>query len=209
MLATLTARYRAWRGTHFVDDQLPDTHPDKMEWRSARTVQDLATLTARWLRDDPTGLRHHPATLSNDGPEHEDPALANILARLNHAGFLTHCSQPGYDAPAPGWSQRAAVTGLTADPLLHAQLLDAAADAGMIGHSSSEEGVTVTLRKSQPHTWYGRTWDDCDDLLHAWGAYDLIGRDAQQALLAAHPITLADPTYGRSQSLWMLLDRTI
>lgn len=202
MLANLTARIRALRP---VDDTLPASHPDLRTWGSARTLQDIANINADWLLG--CGPTYHPGSLGDEGPEHEDPALAGLLARINRAGLLTMCSQPGVDVR--GWAQRPAITGVTSDRGLHSRLTSAAEAAGLIAHTPTRDGIVVTLRKGKPHTWLGRTWDEPEDLEFAWGCYGLLGRAAHQSIAAAQSLTLVDPQYGPGRGLWDVLDRAI
>lgn len=62
---------------------------DRLAWRGARTLADVGTLTASWLRGDLTETPGHGGP-----PEDETVPLIPLLSAVNHAGFITDCSQP-------------------------------------------------------------------------------------------------------------------
>jgi hypothetical protein len=80
------------------------------EWRSARTLEDLGELTARWLEGSLDSVPGHSGP-----PADETRCIAPTLAVLNRAGYVTTSSQPGLTSWEDGcqWRQRAFVTGLT------------------------------------------------------------------------------------------------
>ncbi|MFI9617093.1 DUF6919 domain-containing protein [Streptomyces sp. NPDC052023] len=99
-------------------------------WREARAFEELAVLTARWLRGH---LSWHPNGYRG-GPDPATVPLAEALAAANDAGFLTEGSQPGelatlHELP---WRQRAFVSGFVADPALARALCARAAEAGLV-----------------------------------------------------------------------------
>jgi hypothetical protein len=76
-----------------------------LTWRTARTLTDLAELTADWLARD---LDAHPGwgSGSDRAPDSETFEIADHLIALNRAGWLTIDSQPGYDRDQNGYTQR-------------------------------------------------------------------------------------------------------
>lgn len=186
MLNALTTHYRAWRTTHYATART---------WHTARTWTDLTSLTTQWLRDP--ALTYHPVLRRED---HRDPAH---LAHLSEAGFLLLDYQHHTETEHRGYRDRAAITGLVANPTLHTHLRTTAAQAGLIAHTTSPDGIPVTLHHDQAHAWYGRT-EDPDDLLWTWDPDHLLHPTTRQALLTAQPLTLASPHYGPTPQLWDL-----
>lgn len=93
-------------------------------WRDAASFQELLVLMQRFVRGE---LLNWPGHL---GPRNDETIqIAEALAHVNGAGFLTYGSQPGEDSPmvnADGspaecgatWQQRAAVEGHATDEVL-------------------------------------------------------------------------------------------
>jgi hypothetical protein len=172
-------------------------------WRSARTVQDLADLTARWLAGD---IGSQPNYQPRYGPEPETAELIGTLAACNLTGYLTTDSQPGLLDEYT--QQRAAVQGFTADLRLLRRLEALAEATGLLMavHLSSApgpiNGFTVTVDQGTPFTWFGRHLDS-DLLSWMWRDCDPA---AVTAVIASHQVTLVDPEYGRNDLLWSVLD---
>lgn len=181
---------------------------DRAQWQTARTLGELGELTARWLEGD---LASQPGYQANCGPERETLELIPTLARLNRAGFLTDCSQPG-EQPTIGldgaiWRQRAAVTGFASPPLAE-RLAHAARDAGFIVHSTTagreklEDRIAVTTRDGQIVTGFGGRRSRRDLAFQ----YQECSRAAIRAVCDAMQVTIVDPRWGRNAALWPLLD---
>jgi len=201
---------------------------DRQRWASARTLADLGELTAQWIEGR---IGSQPGYY---GPSDiEDPALIPVLARLNRAGFITECSQPGHDGTGYDGSrvqQRAAVEGYAPEPVA-LRLLFAAQPAGMtvIAYPPSslprreyqdERALCVTRHDGDP---------DCPDRVDGWCqetwfgsqvprrhirsrriGYGICHRDAVKALCSAWQVTIIDPEWGRDLSpLWDVLDAAI
>lgn len=183
---------------------------DAERWQEARTVVDLADLTALWLEGE---IGSQPGYAAGYGPDPETLDLIPVLADANRAGYLTHQSQPG-EPPGIGydgetWAQRAAVCGYASADLA-ARLHAAATEAGLIVHvyapsrrrrRGERHGTTVTTRAGQPYTGFGQRlprhliqflYGDCHP-------------DAVAAIQAAHQVTVIDPEWGRDDRLWPVL----
>jgi hypothetical protein len=188
----------------------PLTRADRRRWAAARTLNDLAELTAQWLEGR---IASQPGYYGRcDVDEDEAPGLTDTLIRLNRAGFLTDNSQAGYDGPGYDgrrWRQLAAVTGF-GDQHTHDWL--AAALTGTryrilawpcrtSAWRRSGAGVPVTTADGRPVTVFGaqltpaviagELYDGCDDAAIA-------------AVCAAWQITIYDPRAG-ANDLWPLL----
>ncbi|ALV39329.1 hypothetical protein [Streptomyces sp. CdTB01] len=180
-------------------------------WQEARTFEDIAVLTAHWLR----GLMLWHPNGHHGGPDPETMPLVDVLAAANLAGILTDNSQPGelvelHERP---WQQRAFVTAFVADPALARALCARATEAGLVvrvyrpGSRVDERGergaVDVTLWGTSVNTGMGdwlppravrRILPGCD-------------RQAVREVAAAWQVTLIDPVWGRNTVLWPLLGR--
>lgn len=188
------------------DDDEWMTDEDAARWRSARTLADLAELTAQWLEgtvDSRYGYYWRPAP--------ETTPLIGVLAAANRAGFLTDDSQPGVPRDEQGNAQRAAVTGYaTTDTLC--KLCRHIADAGLIllAHTPASEGhvqaatVTVTLEEDYSYTTYGGHVPR-EVLRDHYG--EGFHPEALDALFGAWQVTLIDPEWGRNDVLWPALQR--
>lgn len=176
-------------------------------WRSARTVQDLADLTARWLEGD---IGSQPGYAPRYGPDRETAELIGTLAACNRAGYLTTGSQPGLIDEYT--QQRAAVEGFTADMRLLRRLEALAKATGLLTvvhlasvPGTSVDGFTVTIDQGEPFTWFGRHLDS-DLLTWLWRDCDPA---AVNAVLASYQVTLVDPECGRNDLLWSVLEEAI
>lgn len=194
----------------------PQSHGTGMgqEWATARTVADLAALTARWLEGD---LASQPGWEPGYGPDDETAELVPVLALLNRAGVLTRCSQPGGvssdgdQSAVPEWEQRATVDGYASPDLAH-RLARAATAAGLMAvihpiecrwwvrgdryaglEMSREDGIGVTWGGRQPHR------------REVVGAFGQCHHDAVAALLCSVYLTVMDPVWRRNTVLWPVL----
>lgn len=178
-------------------------------WREARTFEDVAVLTAHWLRGH---LLWNPNGHAG-GPDPETSPLAEILAAANEAGILTEGSQPGELAEHHGlpWRQRAFVTGFVADAALAQALCAQAAEAGLIvrayrpGSRVDENGerdaVDVTRWGARVNTGMGNRASRRAVRRIFLGCHP----QAVRAVTGAWQITVIDPEWGRDTVLWPLL----
>lgn len=193
---------------------------DRRAWEQARTLTELGELTARWLEGD---IASQPAYMSNCGPDPETAELIPTLAKLNRAGYVTECSQPGLP-PTEGydgrlWSQRAAVSGF-ADDATAARILAAVGGTGLvlIAHETPPRrrwrprrrpimGMAVTAAEHghRVHTHFGARMS-LGDLRSCFGD---LGREGFAAVRAAHQVTVIDPVWGRDEYLWSVLDAVV
>jgi hypothetical protein len=186
-------------------------------WQSARSLDDLGRLTARWLRGElPTCLTYGGIA----DPETGD--LVDVLVELNEAGWLTDFSQPGHDWVV-GWDgvtecrQRAAVTFLL-DGRQVAETVAAALRAGLWvdarpaprlglvedlrarfdrlpvsqaqGPDDEEPWMTCGVGFVLPRShwrWVGRCWRS---------------RRIGRLLAGAWQVTVVDPVWGEDGRLW-------
>lgn len=183
---------------------------DKRRWRDAITLAELGELTAQWLQGD---LRYLPG-YDADAPDEETAPLIPTLAAVNRAGYVTNCSQPGYDGPGyrGHWRQRAAVEGF-ADDAMTDKLRSAAIDAGLwfvAARAQRQENdhltITVTEWNGRPHTRFGGI-RPIDDLRDGWVGYGECSRHAVEALCGAYQVAVVDPVWGRNDVLWAALDK--
>ncbi|MDT0306106.1 hypothetical protein RM780_03900 [Streptomyces sp. DSM 44917] len=168
-------------------------------WRDARTLEDLAGLTALWLEG---GLRRHPNGYNQ--PDEETRDLIPALAAANRAGYLTDNSQPGCDEPGydgARWQQRAAIEGWVADRALLHRLERAARNAGLL--VSTDGGpIAVTRRDGRPYTAFGARMSR-RQISHAWRG---LHPAAVGALADATHLTIVDPEWGPHTRLWDALN---
>jgi hypothetical protein len=182
---------------------------DRRAWRSARSLEDLGALVARWLEGD---IATAPGY---DGPPSaETAALVPVLAPANRAGFVTSGSQPG----ATGrWEQRAAVEGFAS--VRTALALTAAAQAAgllVIAHDPARlprwriryrSCMGVTRDNGQLVTRFGAQLSR-RHLRDRWTGYGVCHPAAVDALCAAWQVTVVDPGWGRNDRLWAVLERS-
>ncbi|MEV0005904.1 hypothetical protein AB0H28_26965 [Micromonospora sp. NPDC050980] len=195
----------------------PLTRADRRRWAAARTLDDLAELTAQWLEGR---IASQPGYYGRcDVDEDEAPGLTDTLTRLNRAGYLTDNSQAGYDGPGYDgrqWRQLAAVTGFGAQRTrdwLTASLAGTryrilAWPCGTSACRHPGSGVPVTTVDDRPFTVFGA---QLDRGTIAGELYDGCDDAAIDAVCAAWQITVYDPQPG-ANDLWPLLrdatDRT-
>lgn len=175
------------------------------QWADARTLADLAHLTANWLEGRLHGA--HPAHVGP--PDEETLPLAPALATANRNGFLTLCSQPGLVETIDGelWEQHAFVDGLVSSRTLLLRLADEAWHAGLqiavhppFGRTDGWE-TPVTYRDGDPVTVAGHRMP-ASDLAHYW---EQCHPDAAAATTTAWQVALIDPEPGRALPLPALL----
>lgn len=184
---------------------------DREKWAQARTLQDVADLTALWLEG---ALGSQPGYARNHGPEDETESLIPTLARANRAGFLTTCSQPGGRSRQRNphgvllWHQRPAVEGFIHPGPLLDDLLAAAAHQGLLAVTATSDmrgvrdlRVPVTLDGGRPFTWFGGRYNP---YLHD----RLCPHAAAVDIDAAIQVALIDEHYADTRDLWDMLDST-
>jgi predicted kinase len=185
---------------------------DRARWRAARSIADLAELTALWLE---CRIASHPGVMPNCGPDEETSDLVPILALANRAGYLTDNSQPGSaDTGFDGrwWAQRAAVTGWVRRDragidLVHRILAPARAAGLIVRADSHRHGFPVTSVDGHEYTTFGALLSN-RDLRTIWPAH-LIHRDLFRQLQGAIHLTVIDPEYGRDDLLWDVLAKAL
>jgi hypothetical protein len=182
---------------------------DREAWQSARTVEDLGRLGARWIEGD---LASQPAY---EGPSDiESPDMIPVLASLNRAGYYTIASQAGEEGPGfdgARWVQHAAVEGF-ASATVAERISRVAKRAGMtvIAHDPAKlprrrigyrRAVTVTYRDGRACTSFGAHLSR-SHLYDPQAGYGILRPDALAALCAAWQVTVTDPVPGRRGVLW-------
>jgi hypothetical protein len=205
ILTNLVDRVRAALG-----GLTPLTRQDRPLWANARTLDDLAKLTAQWLEGD---IDSQPGYYGKvDVDEDIAPGLKDALVALNRAGFLTNSSQAGFDGEAWGghyFEQLAAVEGFTdADTTQRLREALAGTEYETIVHDCkpsiwgrADAGVDVTYLDGQPHTTFGR---QVGEFTIASTIYDGCGDEAIDALCESKQVTIYDPEIGRNE-MWAVL----
>jgi hypothetical protein len=178
-------------------------------WRTARTLEDLGRLGARWIGGD---LTECPAYW---GPSDiETLEMIPVLIAANQAGYFTIGSQAGAAGTGQDgvfWEQRAAVEGFASRDLM-LRIVRQAARRGLftivhdpatmprfqIRHSTA---VTVTNRAGQPYTQFGAQLSR-RHLRDGHAGYGDLHRQAVRALCSAWQVTVIDPQFGREHLLW-------
>jgi hypothetical protein len=188
------------------------TATDHEQWFAARTLPDLANLTARWLEGD---LASHPGYGDpGTGPDLETHDLVPMVALLNRAGWLTDCSQPGYTGGVD--EQRAAVTGFV-DWHLAERIWRVADYAGLftfvtpverrwwVRRDDSSSGVVVTREHGEPATVFGNQPHRRDVVRQYRGCRP----SAVAAVMGSANLTVVDPVWGRNDHLWPVLAEAV
>ena len=176
----------------------------RLMWGNARTLLDLGELVARWLEGRIPSLTHYDAE-----PAPETEAIAEILARLNRAGFFTTDSQPGMPLDNTGFAQRAWVNAYAGEEIakrvaalgLHTDLIVFVFEPGQAGGYP----LPITVRGFQPVTWDGLGCADVD----LYGITDGLSESARGELRAAWNLVVIDPAWGRKSYLWELVERAV
>lgn len=169
---------------------------ERTQWRAARTLADLAQLTADWwegtLRDLPghnLGHRPHP-TLT----EH-----AATLAAVNRAGFLVMAARAGTEAPR----QRAAVQGFADSLAVIRRLVETAETAGLkvvTDWLDTRQGKATGQSDDLGDRVFGPALDVADLQAH-WPRLP----HAVKTVAPALQITLTEPQFGSGTLLWDVL----
>jgi hypothetical protein len=180
-------------------------------WLDARTLQDLADLTARWLEGD---IPVQPGYCGR--PDGETAELVSTLAAVNRAGFLTWDSQPGYAGlgyDGVWWEQRAAVQGFAGADIA-AEIANRAWAANLVAildvvrnpatESTYDHTVPVSRRLQETTCSYGAHLSTAD--LLGTDLYGELHPDAVFAVARAWQVTILDPMWGRNDRLWPMLD---
>ena len=166
-------------------------------WREARTLAEVAELTALWLEGQ---LNYHPAY--GNGPDNETAPLVAALAAFNRAGFLTEFSQPG---EAGSWgAQRAAVSGFcdegVADLLYEvsttSDLIVLCFRAGALFHG--QQAPVTRDSEGIAATWAGAP----SDVEYLDTCYGHAGPQLVEMLSACWQVTVIDAQWGRDDLLW-------
>jgi hypothetical protein len=180
-------------------------------WRDAQTFDDLAELTARWL----DGSIPVHAGYPGGPPDAETLPIAGLLAVVNRAGYLTICSQPGFDGMGCGRAvqQRAAVEGFVRDREALGGLLAMVAEQKFVAVVSAP-GWRTWYRNVIPVTRFDsgvgwKTYTSFGAALSRRAVADLIFRGcpmpAVREVCAGWQITIVDPEWGRDDRLWPAL----
>jgi len=145
-------------------------------WASARTLPDLAELTAQWLEGR---IKSQPGYADGWGPDEETLPHVPVLAAANRAGFLT-CNSQSADGRLEAW-----VTGFVSDEAL-ARLRVACGWSSLI----------LSGRRGREH------FGDCHSRLSARAIRLEYPGDC---LAEAWLVTIVDPEPGRNDLLWPAL----
>jgi hypothetical protein len=185
---------------------------DRQAWQSARTLADLGELTAQWLEGRIASVPGYCGA-----PAEETVPLIPVLARLNRAGFVTDCSQPGQTGD--GWEQRAAVQGYAAQDVALRIIGAVAADPELVTISCPpsmvprwrygyRDAMTVTRARGRHFTGFGVRIPR-RHIRDGWIGHGMCSREAVKALCEAWQVTVIDPEWGRPDLLWQVLERAI
>lgn len=187
------------------------SNADREKWASARTLTDLGELTAQWLEGRISSV---PGFYGP--PDEETVPLIPVLARLNRAGFVTDCSQPGEIDGEYDCEQRAAVQGYAAQGLA-VRIITAVAEArGLVSVSCPpsmvprwrygyKQSVTVTQVNGEQFTGFGVRIPR-RHIRDPHIGHGMCGREAVDALCSAWQVTIVDLEWGRERLLWDVLD---
>jgi hypothetical protein len=184
------------------------TLDDRALWRSARTLTDLADLTARWLAGE---IESQPGYYGPvDVDEDDAPGMTETLIALNRAGFLTNQSQAGFDGLGydnAHWQQLAWVSGF-ASTVTYQWLVEALAGTRFQVQANLTDlprkhrtEIAVTTREGQPWTVSGWISERTIAGVEMFGA---CSDEAIGAVCAAWQLDIYDPEPG-SNDLWAVL----
>ena len=184
----------------------PLTREDAPRWAAARSLPELAELTAQWLEGR---IASQPGYYGEvDVDEDLAPGLTVTLIACNRAGFLTNSSQAGCldEVTETGrWTQLAAVTGFAGRKLAERLAAAVAADGRFrIEHGCMEllgPGITVTWRNGRPYTRFGGRMHRTTLRNELYGGCDGL---ALVDVAWSQQVTVYDPEPGRNE-LWAWL----
>lgn len=187
-------------------------------WSQARTLADLAELTAAWLAGH---IAEHPGWTGR--PDAETDTIADHLIALNRSGWLTIDSQPGHEATEHGDVQRHAVKLILTPGQL--ATLDNAADAApeyllswgtdLIPTAEWDaarewqwaapvmvSGIETVAGRIEGTCWFGTGPGPDWQFLFGDGAADVTG-ELRTALAEATVVAVAAPAWGSDDGgLW-------
>lgn len=183
----------------YLGDPYPLNERDGKLWLSAKTLRELAELTALWLEGK---ISVHPANYG-DEPDAETTGLVTTLAEMNRAGFMTESSQPGVEGYIMSM-QRAFVCGFCSEERASA-LTNAIFPTRLVAFVYPPESwndawrTPVTFDDGKPFTWLG-TLLDAEDIRYHYG--HALSPAGLAALEAAYQVQLFDPVWGANALLW-------
>lgn len=182
---------------------------DRARWEACASLADVARLTAAWLRGE---IASQPGYIGrSDVDEDVVRGMAELLAAVNDAGFLTNSSQAGVVASNTGWVQLAAVSGF-ATPEVLARLravVDRHPELSLVEcRKASAFGTDpvcpVTFRHGYPWTDFGNAMP-VGDIRDDWTGYGMCRPEAVAEVLAAQQVVIVDRLAGRNEILWPAL----
>ncbi|MFE2164862.1 DUF6919 domain-containing protein [Streptomyces sp. NPDC059447] len=173
-------------------------------WRESRSIADLGQNMALWLEGRGPAWPGYGADFGYE-EEADVRHLVPVLAAAGRAGFVTTCSQPGYESG--GTRQRAWVEGIVHDrnPLL-GRLLGLERQGFTVIRGSRTPHLVLTEEDGHPFTTLGyrarRDW-----MAREWHG---VSRHALREL-RQHGVTLhlIDMTWGRDNRLWPALANAV
>lgn len=186
----------------------PDDN-DRSPWRVARSFDDLAELTARFIEGD---LAHFPGWLAADTDEETDE-IAEDLAAINRLGFMTLASQPGR-APHKGFgghtfAQRAFVAGFASAAAARAlDALSAEPELVITSCPTDQTGgckLPVGRRGDEMTAWAGHAAGPEELAIFA----EVLAPEALRTLERARYVSIIDPHWGNRELLWRSLRRAL
>lgn len=172
-------------------------------WARARSLQELRTLTADWLRGEVGGFPGYESL-----PAAETHEITEPLIRLNEVGLLTTGSQPA--AMEDDWRQRAFVEGFaTEEDACRIDVKALYSDLHILTFPPGEGGgyrTPVGVRDGRPVTWNGHA--DHSFMLEPFE--DRCSESALSDLREAWFVMVIDLRWGRKGHLWdVLLDGNV
>ena len=173
--------------------------PTRRNWISAQTFQDVCELTAWWVERG----GYMPGYCANEEVDDETKPIVADLARLNRAGFLTTCSQPGVEQG--DYARRAFVEGIALEPTartlsrltLCTDLLVLAAPPECEVHSQ----IPVT-REEQDDVVYPFSWCGALGPWDQQGFIEACCPTAAADVQRTWAVQVIDPQWGRERYLW-------
>jgi len=185
---------------------------DRRRWREATSMDELCSLTVAWLSGE---IGTQPGYYGRvDVDDDLAPGMATALIALNRMGFLTRCSQAGYNGVDPDdvddfhWTQCAAVEGFASPSTverLQAALggtrFEIRAEATRPPDVPFVQGQVVTHLEGSPHTWFGGRLSAEEIELEFEGTSAAAVAAVQETL----QVVIQDPTAGPND-LWTCLN---